>query len=110
MTMADPTSTNCSSAASGRTSWPLICCGSMGRICGVASSMNASDDSPASCRESNHECGWSSTSKAEGSICTVPPLRTTEGIVGKWRDGTYQSGPPTSWVKVRNPEYLRGDN
>ncbi len=26
-----------------------------------------------------------------------------EGIVAKWKHGTYQSGPRTSWLKIRNP-------
>ena len=29
-----------------------------------------------------------------------------EGIVAKWKDGTYQSGPKTSWLKIRNPGVL----
>ena len=28
-----------------------------------------------------------------------------EGVVGKWKDGTYQSGPRTSRLKIRNPKY-----
>jgi bifunctional non-homologous end joining protein LigD len=32
-----------------------------------------------------------------------------EGIVAKWRPGTYQSGPRTSWVKIRNPHYSQWD-
>ena len=28
-----------------------------------------------------------------------------EGIVAKWKDGTYQSGPRTSWLKIGNPGY-----
>ena len=28
-----------------------------------------------------------------------------EGIVAKWAGGTYQHGPGTSWLKIRNPEY-----
>ena len=28
-----------------------------------------------------------------------------EGIVAKWKSGTYQPGPRTSWVKIRNPRY-----
>ena len=31
--------------------------------------------------------------------------RDFEGIVAKWRDGTYQSGRSTSWMKVKNPTY-----
>ena len=31
--------------------------------------------------------------------------RDLEGIVAKWRDGTYQSGQATSWMKVKNPTY-----
>jgi bifunctional non-homologous end joining protein LigD len=30
-----------------------------------------------------------------------------EGIVAKWKDGSYQSGPLTSWLKIRNPQYRR---
>jgi bifunctional non-homologous end joining protein LigD len=29
-----------------------------------------------------------------------------EGVVAKWKVGTYQSGPQTSWLKVRNPALL----
>jgi bifunctional non-homologous end joining protein LigD len=32
-----------------------------------------------------------------------------EGVVAKWRDGTYQSGPHTSWLKIRNPHYSQWD-
>jgi bifunctional non-homologous end joining protein LigD len=32
-----------------------------------------------------------------------------EGVVGKWRNGTYRSGPQTSWVKIRNPQYSQWD-
>ena len=32
-----------------------------------------------------------------------------EGIVAKWRGGTYQGGARTSWLKIRNPEYLQWD-
>jgi bifunctional non-homologous end joining protein LigD len=28
-----------------------------------------------------------------------------EGIIAKWKNGTYQSGPRTSWLTIRNPEY-----
>ena len=28
-----------------------------------------------------------------------------EGIVAKWIGGTYSSGPRTSWLKIRNPNY-----
>lgn len=28
-----------------------------------------------------------------------------EGIVAKWKVGSYTSGPRTSWLKVRNPNY-----
>ena len=30
-----------------------------------------------------------------------------EGIVGKWTDGTYQNGPRTSWLKIKNPDYTQ---
>ena len=33
-----------------------------------------------------------------------------EGIVAKWKDGTYQSGPQTSWLNIRNPEYSQWEN
>jgi ATP-dependent DNA ligase len=33
-----------------------------------------------------------------------------EGIVAKWRGGAYQSGPRTSWLKIRNPEYSQWEN
>ena len=32
-----------------------------------------------------------------------------EGVVAKWRGGTYQSGTRTSWLKIRNPEYSQWD-
>jgi ATP-dependent DNA ligase len=32
-----------------------------------------------------------------------------EGIVAKWLGGTYQGGQRTSWLKIRNPEYLQWD-
>ena len=32
-----------------------------------------------------------------------------EGIVAKWRRGTYQSGPETSWLKICNPSYSQWD-
>jgi hypothetical protein len=32
-----------------------------------------------------------------------------EGVVAKWRNGTYQSGPHTSWMKLRNPHYSQWD-
>jgi bifunctional non-homologous end joining protein LigD len=28
-----------------------------------------------------------------------------EGIIAKWKDGTYQSGPGTSWLEIRNRDY-----
>jgi ATP-dependent DNA ligase len=28
-----------------------------------------------------------------------------EGVVAKWKDGTYTSGPRTSLLKIRNPHY-----
>jgi ATP-dependent DNA ligase len=28
-----------------------------------------------------------------------------EGVVAKWKDGAYTSGPRTSWLKIRNPQY-----
>jgi bifunctional non-homologous end joining protein LigD len=28
-----------------------------------------------------------------------------EGIVAKWKHGTYTNGPRTSWMKIRNPHY-----
>jgi ATP-dependent DNA ligase len=31
--------------------------------------------------------------------------RDLEGIVAKWKHGTYVSGDQTSWVKIRNPAY-----
>jgi ATP-dependent DNA ligase len=32
--------------------------------------------------------------------------RDLEGIVGKWRDGRYETdGVSTSWVKIQNPTY-----
>ena len=34
--------------------------------------------------------------------------RDLEGIVGKWKAGTYQTdGRSTSWVKIKNPAYTR---
>ena len=32
-----------------------------------------------------------------------------EGVVAKWRGGTYQIGAKTSWLKIRNPEYSQWD-
>lgn len=32
-----------------------------------------------------------------------------EGVVAKWRGGTYQSGAKTSWLKIRNPQYSQWD-
>jgi ATP-dependent DNA ligase len=32
--------------------------------------------------------------------------RNLEGIVGKWKHGTYAANPlKTSWVKIKNPDY-----
>ena len=31
--------------------------------------------------------------------------RDLEGIVAKWRRGTYQSDGATSWLKIKNPDY-----
>ncbi|HEU5256527.1 MAG TPA: hypothetical protein VFU28_11085 [Vicinamibacterales bacterium] len=28
-----------------------------------------------------------------------------EGVVAKWRHGTYQTGQGTSWLKIKNPRY-----
>jgi bifunctional non-homologous end joining protein LigD len=28
-----------------------------------------------------------------------------EGIVAKWRHGTYSAEPPASWLKIKNPAY-----
>ena len=28
-----------------------------------------------------------------------------EGIVAKWRHGTYSAEPPASWLKIKNPDY-----
>ena len=33
-----------------------------------------------------------------------------EGVVAKWKGGTYQSGPRTSWLKIRKPEYSQWEN
>ena len=34
--------------------------------------------------------------------------RDLEGVVGKWRRGTYQvTGRGTSWVKIKNPDYTQ---
>ena len=33
-----------------------------------------------------------------------------EGIVAKWKDGTYTSGPRTSWLKIRNPQYSQWEH
>jgi bifunctional non-homologous end joining protein LigD len=32
-----------------------------------------------------------------------------EGVVAKWRSGTYQSGARTSWLKIRNSQYSQWD-
>ena len=31
--------------------------------------------------------------------------RDLEGVVAKWKHGTYVSGDVTSWVKIKNPAY-----
>jgi bifunctional non-homologous end joining protein LigD len=31
--------------------------------------------------------------------------RDLEGIVAKWKYGRYVSGPETSWIKIKNPNY-----
>lgn len=31
--------------------------------------------------------------------------RDLEGIVAKWKHGKYESGPETSWIKIKNPAY-----
>lgn len=36
---------------------------------------------------------------------SVACVHDLEGIVAKWKDGTYTSGPRTSWLKIRNPRY-----
>jgi bifunctional non-homologous end joining protein LigD len=36
-----------------------------------------------------------------GEICR----RDLEGIVAKWKNGTYMSGDVTSWVKIKNSSY-----
>jgi bifunctional non-homologous end joining protein LigD len=33
-----------------------------------------------------------------------------EGVVAKWKDGRYQPGPRTSWLKIRNPNYSQWEN
>jgi hypothetical protein len=33
-----------------------------------------------------------------------------EGIVEKWKGGSYTSDPRTSWLKIRNPAYSRWEN
>ena len=33
-----------------------------------------------------------------------------EGIVAKWKGGSYTSGPRTSWLEVRNPQYSQWEN
>ena len=35
----------------------------------------------------------------------VACVHDLEGLVAKWKHGTYQSGPKTSWSKIRNPRY-----
>jgi ATP-dependent DNA ligase len=32
-----------------------------------------------------------------------------EGVVAKWRGGTYQTTHRTSWLKIRNPNYTQWD-
>ena len=32
-----------------------------------------------------------------------------EGVVAKWRFGTYQAAGPTSWLKIKNPNYSHGE-
>ena len=33
-----------------------------------------------------------------------------EGVVAKWLAGTYTSGPRTSWLKIRNPDYSQWES
>jgi bifunctional non-homologous end joining protein LigD len=33
-----------------------------------------------------------------------------EGIVAKWKNGLYQSGPSTSWLEIDNPAYSQREN
>jgi bifunctional non-homologous end joining protein LigD len=33
--------------------------------------------------------------------------RDLEGVVAKWRNGTYQTAGRTSWLKIQNPNYTR---
>jgi len=35
--------------------------------------------------------------------------RDLEGVVAKWAEGTYQGGPRTSWLKIKNPEYSQAE-
>ena len=36
--------------------------------------------------------------------------RDLEGIVGKWRDGRYETdGVSTSWIKIKNPRYSQAE-
>jgi bifunctional non-homologous end joining protein LigD len=40
----------------------------------------------------------------------VACARDLEGIVAKWRNGTYLTDGRTSWVKIRNPEYSQWEH
>ena len=43
-----------------------------------------------------------------GDLFHVACERDLEGIVGKWRHGTYQTdGRRTSWLKIKNPTYTQ---
>lgn len=33
-----------------------------------------------------------------------------EGVVAKWKGGSYTSGPRTSWLKIRNPHYSQWES
>ena len=49
------------------------------------------------------------TSSCEGAAAwhciRVTCRHDLEHVVGKWARGTYQSGPGTSWLKIKNPSY-----
>ena len=36
--------------------------------------------------------------------------RDLEGVVAKWKRGTYQNSGRTSWLKIKNPEYSQAAN
>src|SRR5262249_29947504 len=59
------------------------------------------------CRPQDRACStWTISSPAASISSGKPARRDLEGIVGKWREGPYETdGVSTSWVKIKNPTY-----